>query len=1740
MAGWFGNNPRDDIDWALALDGGRRRAQAAAAAWNASQVASAANIARNAPWLPPGVVLSLAKGNADPATVATAARAGATALAGRPNDVVPGQRVRGAQASPGDPRLFGREREAFYFDTVVPEAQRSRREEAFLGRAPGDMRPGASRMDDLTRVGILTADGRLNRPTPPRYGRAQGREREGGEFGSRGYLSAEDARIDRMFLDLMDSIGGEDPIPYQSDGRMFLFHPSTGRSERVPEGHTADLPGVFGAVQRFAEDRHLPTIADVPGMEGVPTQDVAGPDVGAWMANRRLPSLADVPGLERTGVGRATETSTAGVGVDTPRAAFQELFMGLNAPIQEFTGQIRNVYAAGVAVAGGAGVGEALGSQSWLEPQSDFLIRHTTGMDPGDGLFVDPDEELAQERLRREEERGQIYGQNVTLGRIVAGGAARIGVIEPGDTAYRVMSGLVDAVPQIYDPSAMATAGVARANLARRTFTAAGEATEVAATATPKLRALAASFDIPGRSRMARPELLDALRTVDLNAVSTQRLRGLASSLNIAGRSRMNKADLAAAVRNSWDNLGATTIRPGEIIEPTGRVEAFARGMAEVTRSTGVPQLLERTGLIKGSFTRGVHGPSREAWLASPEAKPKLQAIADTDNGAEIWRLMNNKPLPEELRRLRAASTTDEVRDVLRPLLGERFRTVDEVWRSGDPLPFVSAVRDTRALANVPGSEIDIDDPQAPLREIEAWMRNAHVGDEVVDDFVNRMIDADGYAGVMNVVNQAMEHTDGVLAAAGVQSAALRKALTRAYSREAGMAQEWFISEGAEQQSLLDEIDVGGKVHPTGGPFMWANLYNRFIYLPDFREIRRLTSKYPNIGWTAEGKLRAPARFVAAAQEDIWKPFALLRGAWPVRVIGEEQLRMGAANFASMFHDPLSYLAYVVARRTDVTGDTFAAAREYQEAIVRRSAGFLTERPGRVRTGRQVPLEKGDPNYDRSLAETLAELYRDPVAQKVAEMGDLNAVEDWLNTASDGKAVLARLTEDHPEVFADPFAVRRYVENANYWNNYITGGNADLLEVVRSGRLPRRGRLPDIPALNPDGQTLTSTFRRHISRSYSEAGPTRILGEEVPSQANQRGATVERLFTWLMAKPTNYLSRSPVFRQAYMRRVEELVGFGSAKAKKGLLEALSRTEHPTLGRWEVKGVNVAAASKATRKRIADIEAKGRLTLDEIDAYAKGYALEEVQRLLYDLSNRSQIADSLRLIAPFGEAWREVVTRWASLANPLAAHGLRNLRRFSQVINGVRGEDFGEVLDAPETLDGDQRGFFWKDEFGEEVFVYPGSQWITGSITAALGEKVPVPMIGRAQGLSMFGEIIPGIGPAASIPVAALLGDSPGWRRDLREWLLPYGSVMDEEGASAITQVVNYAPAWLRRFVQAVKGGGFDMETNRLYANTVMSTANYLYSTGKYDTSTEDGQALLLADAKQSARVLYGVRAAMAFGAPSAPSFDWMVETDEGTIRFAILRDEYYRLIEEGGYEDADELFLDRFGQGVGLTMQAHTREVTGGIEPTTQYEDWAKANSGLRTDLPNVWGWFGPGGGDFDYNVYVRQIARGDREQLTPDEWLGLGMNHLGQMLRDRLVDVLGPESDWTDEDRDFKREVERRIAAEYPGYNDFSGLEQRADFEDDILPELERAVEDERVLATEAGQGLRLYWMARQKILTYAQEELGLVGIGRAEALASDREWLFMVGEAIVKEYPDFAPLWDRHLSHEVDPEEG
>lgn len=1171
-------------------------------------------------------------------------------------------------------------------------------------------------------------------------------------------------------------------------------------------------------------------------------------------------------------------------------------------------------------------------------------------------------------------------------------------------------------------------------------------------------------------------------------------------------------------------------------------------------------------GLVRGVFYRSIHRPTVDAWLNGKRGQAALKAIAGETSPTKIWRNMSRKVDPELASQLSRARTTGEVRDIIEPVLGKSIRSTKDVWKN--PMDVLGVAR--RTGRRIPGHRIDLDDPQSGMREMESWLQIAHVDDDVSTHFLDRLANAGSKNEKFAVIEDVMDHTKGLLAKGGVKSETARKRMTKLFGDTHEARQKWFVDEAGNNVSVWSDVAVGDEIVSGAGPHLVTEHINRFVPLPDFRQVRSLTRTYPNIFGDALGDIPLPhiatrgARAGAKAglprwptalahhfQDQIWKPFTLLRGAWPLRVIGEEQLRMTAAGRTAMFRHPVSYVAWSVGRgeygkiakqiekvaaktpgisprgALDVLGVPLEEADQFVKAMTRRTAGWLDEPLGRVRTGLPTIFTKNTgelDDYVRGWADEIVQLRNDPVARKIAQSDSMDEVHAWF-TSGDGRQYLNELADAHPEIRQGTGTID-YLDSVNKRITMKTAGNDELLDVVRTGKL--RGQ----SVLDPYEMEALPDFRRALDEEFIDIGPDAVKGFEavrVPTgmrdivREGWEHAT-ERAFAGLMSKPTNYLSRSPEFRQAYWQRIEELMPYADETTQAAI-------------RKSAADVNL---NRATQKRLARAKPGSGMKLNEIDEYAKGYALDDVKSLLYDLSERSQFFDAMRLVFPFGEAWKEVVTRWGKLV----AERPQIVRRAQVGLEAARGGGLGEFMGVPEMFDENgelfQPGFFWKDEFGEDVFVYPGSQWLTGSLTKLLsGVKAEVPLVGRVQGLSMFGSIFPGIGPVAAIPTSWLLDKATMGNNDIKRFLydsiLPFGTVIDEGEPSALGQVLNQAPPWMRSAFQAFTGGGFDDQSNRTYANTLMSTATYLYSTGKYDTSTEAGQQKLLDDAEKANRSLFLVRSLVSFGSPSAPKFDFLVNSDEGTIRLAMLRDEYYRLLQDD-FETADEKFLERFGDETSLVMQAYTREITGGIGVSREFGDWANSNKDLQTELPNVWAFFGPQSDKFDYNVYRSQLRAGHREALTPKEWLNLSNHHLAMMTMDKLKTAIGPNP--TDEDRAFIRSIEAQLMEEYPGFKDVAGVAAKAE-RDKIYQELDKAVDNKKIRKTEAGKALVTYWSAREKAMGVAAD-LGYAGIDRAKSLAPDRQALWEIGESLSQENPDFSMLWDRWLKREVEPEAG
>jgi hypothetical protein len=1740
---WYGSNPDDERRSVSGYTAAQQRAymQFQFGGWDQATYKRAAGISRKAPWLRPGLIMALTKGGANDDTVGRVATQAALIRAQQnPTNKGVLDDVHGYELDPGNRRKRAR------------DLHRASQFNVAKNYVTGQMRRGAEakRTKELKDLGILDNEGVLN--SPVELDELEDYRRDPGAYATRRPKQAN--RIHR-FLQLTASMAGGEgragspyggplppthwqEVPFRTPSGVGAFRPPVGAGRGgffTPEQgvEPRGLIGTAGSmllsagfespqvqalrkgVGLFQEGREAAGYA--PGADvarGAPGEAVGaiGEGLGAAaepLGNIRIPQ-ATIPG---TGEGREQLQAAGPTGATSLADVAQYGFAALDAPYQELQGQVRNAF--------GAATGRDV---PWWSPQSDFAIM-LMGKDPGGGFFVNNESEVAEERRRREAERGKIYGQRVTFGRIIAAGAVEAGVINPNDKNYRVLSGLADAAVALYlDPTIIAAGKLAKVQEGRSVF-----AAEHLDDLDPHLTHI---LGVPDAA--TRIEKATALRLTDVSSLKAWQVKSLARTLRIEGRNTMKAAELRAAVK---ERLPRAVM--GENIRATG----VLRGMVTPQKGGRTFDLLERAGALRGSFSNGIHGMTATAFFQGTQGSNLVKKIAEEDDAGRLYFLFNGKLNYKELQPFKNATTAAEVEEAMRPLLGKRIRSTGDLWRAPAYQPHWKVSRDVkswliREAGDMPTPHVEMTDDNRMLPTLVEFLRNVKTPDEDQFRLIDKMVAGAGDDLATldtweDAVQTALKQVNGPLA----EKWDLGKRFMNDYRR----TRNWLTRDATEPR-MFDEAVVDGKSFSVGNTNSFAQLAHAILPLPDPREMRRLVAG-PGGRWAkilSNPALKKTETGLGWLQDEIWKPLTLLRFAWAMRVIPEEQLRMAARGHASLFKDPAGMISFLVGHKKTITGDLFDDLEEFKK-VVHQSAGWmLGDRPGLVQAGALQNYAKGNTNdYLNAVADEFRTLSIDDVAPVIARAKNF---DEGGARFIDGDLADVLAKKGNPK-WADPNGREEAVGNAIQHIRNFTKEDDELLDVIRTGKF--RGK--DI--FDPEKGQITKEFKAALRDEKFPMLPDVVTGPHpvLAYKEERNTGFVNFMFRQLMGRETAYLSRSPEFRQSYWDRVVELVEHGDAKAKDSILAQVER-EFGKTDRHVVRQV------KAT-------EAKGDLALSDIDELAKAYAIDDVKTLLYDLQKRSQAADQIRLISPFAEAWKEVVTRWTDLMlNPMKlGRSVKNLHRFDQIVNAARGTDFGEVMGAPRVWDPEkerfvQQGFFAEDEFGEEVFLYPGSQFVTHQLTKILpGPEMKIPLTGRVAGLNMIGQVFPGLGPIAQIPVTHFLADKPGWQRTLRGALLPFGSIADAEGATSWLDALNYAPPWMRSGIQALTAGGYSSASNRIWANAEMAAANYLYSTGNYDTHSQGGVTKLLEDARQAAPALYMVKALVSFGAPTAPRLDWMVKTEnQGLVRLAMLRDDYYRMVAEDP-KTADDIFLERWGDSAGLTMQAFTREITGGIGVSKEWGDWSKSSEAkhLKGLYPATWAFHGPQGGEFNYDTYLQQILGGKREQLDVDEYMALGQLHLGSMLmeqaREKVAGLVaagdGVESDYAE----WLHDWEDFVYENYPGYTNSgtpAGTEARVDRED-VMRELARAVKDPRYTKTKFGGLVKDYWDKRMSSITYAHDELGLNAFGPdyslqgKKSLIGEREWLNQWGTYYADQDENFKAIWNRFLRSEVEPTE-
>lgn len=1127
----------------------------------------------------------------------------------------------------------------------------------------------------------------------------------------------------------------------------------------------------------------------------------------------------------------------------------------------------------------------------------------------------------------------------------------------------------------------------------------------------------------------------------------------------------------------------------------------------------------EDVGLVAGRRKTVLPEVANE-WLTSGDGQKVVDWLAGERSFDRAWKTLGKKVDVATVVRLVDATTPDEVRGILRPELGVTIREKPKVTAGvvgGLGVGVKRKLESVRLLQQMPGDKIDVTDIDQAVETLDLYQKNAKFSAEAIAANNEALARTTSRSEMLEVAKDVMRQTADELVKRGKPRSQARRATTM-FQDSLEDSRLFFIDEIGEN-AWGKAVVVDGVEQTLPSPHLVVETLQRAIPLPDAREIRKATSRLHSV--FESGVARVTESALDGIMQSAWKRWVLLRPAWTVRVVGEEQVRMAASGLDSAFAHPLSYIAWAVGDKntfgralgklgmktgrgqTGLTGEAFddgaviaENASEFQRAMSRRWGGYLADADV-VRFKGKHRYRRGEEFYPRAWASEIMELASDPVARRVAggwADGDRvpggltgNHVEDAKRWFWDGPGSKFRKQDLVPvderlltREFSD-----RYIDSVFRRLSIKTADDSDLIAAVATGKL---GDDTIVDSLGVSKKLLD----RLTSMADDDLGPQLAKGD-LMAHAKQGPAskalaaydrTTTHMFTFLMGRPTNYLSRSPAFRQFYWQRAEELLPFMDEASR---ATALTAARDAGLSRQTLRKM---------AKRVVD-RPPGTLTFEDADEVAKGFGLDSTRELLYDLSNRSQFGDVTRLIFPFADAWIELMTRWAKLGvdNPQIA------RRAQLTIEGARGS-----------------GFFYTDDNGQEVFAYPATGWLTEQLVG-----VPAPLTGTVKGLSIATSLLPGFGPVVQIPASQLIPAKPSWD-EVRNMILPYGDVDTGRGL-----VETLFPGWVKKVMTAIFA---DPESDKMLGSTMIQTTAWLRSTGEYSTNSEEDLRRLLDDAELKARVLLVVRATGQAVGPSAPSFEFLAKDKEGRSVTAQRLGQEFRKLEQADYDTAVDKFLTMFGEDAVLYMQGKTRSLIPAAPVTAEASKWARAHPEIVEKFPHVYGLFAPQGDKLDLSAYTRAIDAGEIEPLTPEQALRSSNATLGRWAYNQAKKRLNGATDR--ESMAWLRTIRNGLEDLFPGFNDEIGLTGKKKTPE-LIEELERAVKHRDLAKTEVGLSIKVYLAARSKAIEDAVADgLSPGGLGTAKRARYLRDWLRETADRITAVAPGFALVYERLFERE------
>jgi hypothetical protein len=709
-----------------------------------------------------------------------------------------------------------------------------------------------------------------------------------------------------------------------------------------------------------------------------------------------------------------------------------------------------------------------------------------------------------------------------------------------------------------------------------------------------------------------------------------------------------------------------------------------------------------------------------------------------------------------------------------------------------------------------------------------------------------------------------------------------------------------------------------------------------------------------------------------------------------------------------------------------------------------------------------------------------------------------------------------------------------------------TGGDRTAIGAIATGKLGTES-ISSINAWKVKTSTAVNVYEP--TKSFNDWVRNNLLqntntGKKVPFAPTEAVAKIrekERLFTkafGLYRYTSAKYARGPFQQYHKWRRIIELMPAMDPKEAAKLVAALEKSDAADWLQDSVRAALPRANGTATRK--------------QVELLGEMHGHQRVDDVLYNYENRSYFGSRHSIWFGFFDAWKEQWAVWARLmaTNP-ATIGKAQLL----------GQGLEET-ELPEWAGGQPgRGIIFTDEdTGQQAVALPFSREVYSMFGLNAEERI------QTKNLTMLGSAVPGFFGFGAMIMDSILPKSEAYA-NLRATVFPFGD------PATRSQIADYlVPMWGQGLTGAISSRGRDITSTDLFANlqalgatemndnirasTLNAVLTNIASNRNGVPVTAQEREKIIEDAINKTDLLISLKSFFKILLPGASMTKYFTQIGAENVTTGVVMDDLRMMtdkaIKDGGtYTDGVAGFLDKYGPEAWIYL-AGGSEAAPGLAPTKEFAQWQLSNRGLLDKYPLVAGYLGPQDGEFDVKAYSAQGAIGLRKPRDIEKRQEKALNSLAwtsynykkdMLIKSGLAQGFTPSQTMRSEDYSAQLKAHAdQLKQQFPMWNPAATSGEREREITNQIVQIEKMVNDKKVLATPGGKRLADYWAYRtaQVNAVVSQDPKLASGSWRqAKAATALRQNLTDVGYGMAEQYPEFASLWENVLSREFEPPE-